>query len=157
MGNRAFVVFEDRDSETFSPAIYLHWNGGPESVYAFLDELERRGVRGDQCYEAARFVQIVGEFMDQDAYSGLSLGISNGPKNGTIEEFENFNHGDNGLYIVCRHGGRRVRRFTGYDEFHEWTQAQVESERKAAYKHEYHTKQNIANTWQEIYKNKPVA
>ena len=62
MGNRATVIFQAQD--TISPAIYLHWNGGPESVYQFLDELDRRKVRGDADYEAARFVKIVGEFFD---------------------------------------------------------------------------------------------
>lgn len=75
MGNRAFVVFENEGSTKFSPAIYLHWNGGPESVYAFLDLLDRYKVTADQEYEAARFVQIVGNFIG----GTLSLGIVNGP------------------------------------------------------------------------------
>lgn len=40
MGNRAYVVFEDRQGNR-SPAVYLHWNGGPESIYAMLDTLAR--------------------------------------------------------------------------------------------------------------------
>ncbi len=37
MGNRAYVVFESGKER--SPAVYLHWNGGPESIYAFLHAL----------------------------------------------------------------------------------------------------------------------
>jgi hypothetical protein len=37
MGNRAYVVFESGNER--SPAIYLHWQGGPESIYAFLHAL----------------------------------------------------------------------------------------------------------------------
>ena len=78
MGNRATVIFVTGEGK-ISPAVYLHWNGGPESVYQFLDELDRRKVRAGDDYECARFIQIVGEFFDQDATSGLSLGVSNGP------------------------------------------------------------------------------
>ena len=40
MGNRAAVVFTK--GEEISPAVYLHNNGGPESIYSFLAELNRR-------------------------------------------------------------------------------------------------------------------
>lgn len=67
MGNRAIVIFEDEKSTEFSPAVYLHWNGGPESVYPFLDEMDRRHIRtGDGAYESARFIQLIGEYFDQD-------------------------------------------------------------------------------------------
>jgi hypothetical protein len=79
MGNRATVIFAPTDAEanvlTISPAIYLHWNGGPESIYAFLDELNRRNCRPDGSYEAAVFIAIVREFFDQEKYGTLSLGV----------------------------------------------------------------------------------
>lgn len=80
MGNRGNVVFSNKDWTEFSPCVYLHWNGGPESVYGFLEELNRRKIRADQCYEAARFIQIVGEFFDQKTISTTSLGVSMGRK-----------------------------------------------------------------------------
>ena len=82
MGNRANVVFVNKAGDNISPTVYLHWNGGAESIYAFLDELDRRKVRADQCYECARFVQIVSEFFDsgEERYGTLSLGVMNGPK-----------------------------------------------------------------------------
>lgn len=55
------------------------FNGGPESVYAFLDELNRRKVRADADYECARFIAIVAKFFDKEAYTSLSLGVTNGP------------------------------------------------------------------------------
>jgi hypothetical protein len=60
MGNRGTVVFTD-GQHSFSPAIYLHWHGSANYIYAFLEELDRRKVRADRSYDAARFVQIVGE------------------------------------------------------------------------------------------------
>jgi hypothetical protein len=143
-----------------SPAVYLHWNGGPESVYAFLEELDRRGVRADQNYECARFVQVVGEFFTwstegdlsdpiyREGAFGLSLGIANGPRSDSLEDLEcvQTDHGDNGFYLVCRVAGREdagtlvdtgwVRRFTEayYPEtgLTEWAPEAVERERDTA-------------------------
>jgi hypothetical protein len=131
MGNRAYVIFEDKESQRFSPAIYLHWNGGPESVYAFLDELDRRGVRADQEYEAARFVQIVGEYFMPDQ---LSLGVVSGPS--SAADLGRWAGEDNGLYLVCRAEPRRVRRLWRdwkTEVLTEWTLRKVSAERKAAY------------------------
>lgn len=117
MGNRANVIFVA--GECVSPCIYLHWNGGPESVYRFLDELDARDVRADGEYEAARFVQIVGEFFSEEGGDSLSLGILNRPSGlgGAIssEYLERIrtDSSDNGFYIVDRTSanGRCVRRF----------------------------------------------
>ena len=146
MGNRAYVIFEDKESKSFSPAIYLHWNGGPESVYAFIDELDRRGVRADQEYEAARFVQIVGEYFMPDQ---LSLGIVSGPSSAT--DLGRWAGEDNGLYLVCRTAPRRVRRLWRNwktEVLTEWTPRKVSVERKAAY-------QTIADSSQSYSKIGP--
>lgn len=113
MGNRATLVFTD-GKERFSPAVYLHWNGGPESIYSFLAELDRRHVRADQDYEAARFIQIVGEFFDQEEQGGLSLGVANGPR--SVQEIREgkieTDLSDNGVYLVQREEGAiKMRRF----------------------------------------------
>lgn len=133
MGNRAYVIFEDKESQHFSPAIYLHWNGGPESVYAFLDELDRRGVRADQEYEAARFVQVVGEYFMPDQ---LSLGVTSGPS--SAADLGQWAGEDNGLYLVCRADKpRRVRRLWRNwktEVVTEWTPSKVSAERNAAYR-----------------------
>lgn len=103
MGNRANVIF--CNGERISPCIYLHWNGGPDSVYAFLEELDRRKVRPDAEYEAARFCQLVGEFFDQrKELGGLSLGVLNGPSEISVEALGRLmtDQGDNGFYVVNR-------------------------------------------------------
>ena len=48
MGNRAFVIFTD--GKTYSPAVYLHWNGGPESIYPMLDYMAKKGCRIGRLY-----------------------------------------------------------------------------------------------------------
>lgn len=60
MGNRAVVTVKGS-----SVGIYLHWNGGIESVTAFLRAAKDLGVRdpvNDPAYFYARFVQLVGNF-----------------------------------------------------------------------------------------------
>ncbi len=152
MGNRATVIFTD-GKRSFSPAVYLHWNGGAESVYGFLEELNRRKVRADQEYEVARFVQLVGEFFDQDKISGLSLGITDSPKSDSITDLLKVrtDHGDNGFYLINRTNGnmtvrRLVEKYIGdgkdYDiknfTLVEYTPEQVDTERKQADEHKYH-------------------
>lgn len=154
MGNRACVIFTNKIDggkgydidRVYSPCIYLHWNGGPESVYGFLAELERREVRHDAA--AARFVQIVGEFFDIDSRSGLSLGINNGPSKATPIlplALKPWDYGDdNGIYLVgwSDNNKIKVRRFiaayTG-EETHlvEMPPEAVEAERERAEKHPY--------------------
>lgn len=98
MGNRAHVIFAHENE--IGPAVYLHWNGGPESIYAFLAELEKRGFnheRGrDVEYATARFVQVVGDFLG----GSLSLGVTNGPTALKPEALNAFDPGDNGIYVV---------------------------------------------------------
>ena len=169
MGNRAVITVEKK-----SIGIYLHWNGGQESVYPFLDEMDRRNVRkSDLDYSVSRFVQILGEFLDQTEYTSTSLGVFNGPeKFDDILKDEAYDHGNNGIYLVCRsEDRRRVRRFfecrSGIPEEHhdlltilmkEKDDLWCRREEEAAYAHEYTTGGNpISDTWQEIYPNKKVS
>ena len=87
MGNRAVVAIQGNDV-----GVYLHWNGGAESVLAFLEVCKRRGYRtpaSDDFYSLARFIGVCHEFFD----GGLSLGV------GPLSQCDTDN-GDNGLYIL---------------------------------------------------------
>lgn len=154
MGNRATVIFTDGKA-SFSPAIYLHWNGGPESIYAFLAESERRGVNGNYDDSTARFIQLIGDFFDQSEqnpkHSSNSLSVVNGPKSDRIADLEKVDtdHSNNGFYLVnWTKSELSMRRFlsmrqllaTG-PEYHlvEQTSEWVAAERKAALAHEYAT------------------
>lgn len=82
MGNRAFVT--DKDMEL---GVYLHWNGGRDSIEAFCKYCYLRGFRDDG-YGMARFVQVVAN------YFGGSLSIG-------IEPFKYWTAcDDNGLYVI---------------------------------------------------------
>ena len=74
MGNRAVITIKEKDvpQEDWN-SLYLHWNGGRDSVEAFLDATKRLGVRtNDQSYGMARLTQIIANFMG----GTLSIGIS---------------------------------------------------------------------------------
>lgn len=87
MGNRAVITTKEKNL-----GVYLHWNGGRDSVEAFLKYCELRGFRSPDrdCYGWARLCQIVSNFMSRD---GMSVGID------TIDKLD-CNNWDNGTYII---------------------------------------------------------
>ena len=129
MGNRAMVVFKSEHST--SPAVYLHWNGGPESVYTFLEYMEKANCRmaGDPSYAAARFCQIAGNYFG----GTLSLGVCNVKP----QDVENIDPGDNGIFIIEK---GCVRRYV-WPEIgtgSRWlSEKEVDAERDRAREHEY--------------------
>lgn len=88
MGNRAVISFSTAGN---SLGIYLHWNGGIESVQAFLDYAKEAGIRdgSDKQYCLARLCQIIGNFIGGTTSVGIGL-LANLDKD----------NGDNGLYIL---------------------------------------------------------
>lgn len=87
MGNRAVITNKEKQI-----GVYLHWNGGRDSVEAFLKYCELRQFRSpdQQNYGWARLCQVISNFMGPD---GLSVGI---------DKFENIGTWclDNGIYII---------------------------------------------------------
>lgn len=93
MGNRA-VITASRDKDVkASPdiGVYLHWNGGYDSVNAFLTYCRLRGFRSPDTdnYGWARLCQIIGNFFGGD----LSIGI---------DQCRNLDcdNWDNGVYVI---------------------------------------------------------
>lgn len=94
MGNRALIV--PKGNERIG--VYLHWNGGVNSVTALLKYCELKGYRNFggknmDGYGIARFTQVVGNFLG----GGLSLGIEAIHEPLTKEYADNY---DNGIYII---------------------------------------------------------
>lgn len=91
MGNRAIISFDSADHRGI--AVYVHWNGGRDSIEAFLKAtrilMGTDGHTGDTAYGKARFIQVVG----LNFPGALSFGV------GTVKEFDGWNC-DNGLYII---------------------------------------------------------
>ena len=92
MGNRAVISFKDEYyKEEDSPSIYLHWQGGRDSVEAFLDASKRLGIRGnDSTYCMARMTQIISNWLG-GGQTGIGIGC-----------YSNLdtNNGDNGTYWI---------------------------------------------------------
>lgn len=105
MGNRAVITTEARDL-----GIYLHWNGGRDSVEAFLRYCELRGFRSPDSdeYGWARLCQVIANFMGA---SGLSVGISR------YTTDKQMDPGDNGVYVT--RGWEIVDRVYPYTPFEE--------------------------------------
>lgn len=92
MGNRAVITTRDGwYNQDISLGVYLHWNGGRDSVEAFLTYCKLKGYRSpDQDgYGWARFCQVVGNFFG----GSNSVGIS------TVSNLDCDNW-DNGVYII---------------------------------------------------------
>ena len=90
MGNRAVITTKE-NFENNGVGIYLHWNGGYDSVSAFLKYCELKGYRSpdEDNYGWARLCQVIGNF-----FGGLlSVGID------TVNKLDCSNY-DNGTYII---------------------------------------------------------
>ena len=86
MGNRAVIATKNKDI-----GVYLHWNGGRDSVEAFLTFCKIKKFRcpEDDCYGWAYLCTVIGNFFGD----GLSLGV---------DKYECLpkNNYDNGTYII---------------------------------------------------------
>mgnify|MGYP001559088044 CR=1 FL=1 len=111
MGNRAVVIF--KHEKTLSPAVYLHWNGGLESILAFLQEMDRRKIRGgsNMDYQVARFIHVCCDFFDLAGATGLSVGTFNAPKSLTPASLKAICPGDNGVFVIERSGTCKITQY----------------------------------------------
>ena len=90
MGNRAVIAFvnDKGEQDKNSVGIYLHWNGGRDSVEGFLQTAKDYGLRSGD-YGVARLTQIIANGLG----GTLSLGVDM-LKNLDCDNF------DNGVYWV---------------------------------------------------------
>lgn len=91
MGNRA-VITTKRAWANDGLGIYLHWNGGRDSVEAFLEYCKLKGYRSpanDESYGMARLAQVIANFFG----GSTSIGIN------TLWHLDCDNY-DNGVYVV---------------------------------------------------------
>lgn len=95
MGNRAVITIRDgsglASAESDKIGVYLHWNGGRDSVEAFLIYCKLRQFRTPEYdnYGWARLCQVICNFMGGD----LSVGIDKCSK-------LDCDNGDNGVYLI---------------------------------------------------------
>ena len=87
MGNRAVITTKENMYNN-GVAIYLHWNGGRDSVEAFLEYGKLKGLHMDD-YGFARLTQIISNFFG----GTLSIGVN-------VFNHTDYDNMDNGTYIV---------------------------------------------------------
>lgn len=92
MGNRAVITAST--SRTEGVGIYVHWNGGPESILGFLAAAKARGFRdpsSDDSYAMARLCGLIHEFFGIDQETSLGINQLN------HLDCDNW---DNGVYVI---------------------------------------------------------
>lgn len=91
MGNRAVITWGQEHNYQINVGIYLHWNGGRDSVEAFLKYCELKGYRdpSQDSYGIARCVQVISNFFG----GGNCIGVDICAR----LDCDNF---DNGVYLV---------------------------------------------------------
>ena len=93
MGNRAVIAIKENKNQSIDSCIgiYLHWNGGRDSVEGFLlatkKVMESRGE--DSLYATGRLIQVIGQGMG----GNMSFGV------GLCSTLDTDN-GDNGTFVV---------------------------------------------------------
>lgn len=89
MGNRAVITTRE-DYENDGIGVYIHWNGGRDSVEPFLKYCEEKYYRApdEDCYGYARLVQVIANFFG----GALSIGVDR------VSRLDC--EGDNGVYII---------------------------------------------------------
>lgn len=125
MGNRAVIAFSDNKNAT---GIYVHWNGGVESVLAFTHAARDMGARspnGDQTYAMAGLVRAVTLFMHYRPGELLSMGI------GSVSSLDTDNF-DNGLFVIGDDWNIKTRYFNrdsirSVEQFDDRQKAQYDS------------------------------
>ena len=92
MGNRAVIVpIKTKRGYKNKVAIYLHWNGGRDSIEGFLTYCRLRGFRSPEndSYGLARLAQVIANYF----HGGLSIGVD-------LAKRLDCDNRDNGVYLV---------------------------------------------------------
>ena len=86
MGNRAVILSRNSDL-----GIYLHWNGGIDSVEAFLTYCKMKGYTApsQDCYGWARLTQVISNFIGGTNSIGIDIACK-------LDQ----NNFDNGVYVI---------------------------------------------------------
>lgn len=106
MGNRAVITTNKELNDT---GIYLHWNGGRDSVEAFLAYCDLKHYRKPEqdSYGYAMLINVITNFFGD----GLSCDVGNC-------QHLDCDNGDNGVYIIK--DWRIVGRLYSYGEEYEY-------------------------------------
>lgn len=110
MGNRAIITIDVKPKErNYLPrlGVYLHWNGGRDSVEAFLEYCRLKNYRSPEkdCYGWARFAQVISNFFGGSNSIGIDI----------VSRLPSGRYCDNGVYFI-RNWKITKRLFEGYEQ-----------------------------------------
>ena len=90
MGNRAVITTKENFNNN-GVGVYVHWNGGRNSIEAFLTYCKLKGYRdpANDCYGWARLCQVIGNYFGGDCSVGIDICRN-----------LDCDNGDNGVYII---------------------------------------------------------
>ena len=88
MGNRAVIT---ASTGYHSPCIYLHWNGGMDSVSAFMRAARAIGLSGTKASDFDALAEMIAECLD------TAVGMTVYREMYGISDTDN---GDNGVYVI---------------------------------------------------------
>jgi len=92
MGNRCVITTACDNAATADQfGVYLHWNGGRDSVEAFLAYCKLKGYRSPETdsYGWARLCQVIGNYFGGDTSIGFGLSC-----------YMDCDNWDNGVHII---------------------------------------------------------
>ena len=117
MGNRAVLAFvnDEGKKDKNSVGIYLHWNGGRDSVEGFLQTAKDYGLRSGS-YGVARLTQIIANGLG----GTLSLGVD------LLKNLDCDNY-DNGVYWIDQNFNIVDREYISRPDFKEQQQYSLTS------------------------------
>ena len=110
MGNRAVIRIEGE-----SAGIYVHYNGGRDTIEPLLEVAKEYGIRGDD-YGIARLTQMLGNFFG----GTLSLGVAQ------LDELDQ-NNSDNGTYVVDENFNIIERLYFSGEEQDHWNYDEIKA------------------------------
>jgi hypothetical protein len=93
MGNRAVITLKSHNADySKQVGIYVHWNGGRDSIEGFLTYCSLQGFRSpsSESYGWARLTQVIANYFGGD---GLSVGVD------VCQHLDCDNY-DNGVYLI---------------------------------------------------------
>lgn len=136
MGNRAIITASGYTSD---PAIYVHWNGSPETVLAYLDAAKELGFR-DPTADSYGLAYL-------QALIAMHIGDGTGTGIGQLANSDACEH-DNGCYVLgpgwTIKSRRNVPAYAKRNHMAQTTVAELTDEQRARYER---AKATILRMW----------
>lgn len=114
MGNRAVIT---QSTSNDAPCIYLHWNGGADSVKGFLAAAKVFDIEGTPAEQMDQLAELLAKH-----FFHTEVGM-------TVYRYEygraDTDNGDNGVYVINNKWDLIDRLYMKYPEQNEWNPKEI--------------------------------